>query len=623
MAKSKTRSSPRSTQSAAAAAERVAAREDSTARRASELGTSAASAISIAIGLTLALRLSAAVEPSNWLWGLDTFGYRPPWETIALFALAVVGLAPPVAKVIDRALDSLGRAWERTGAVADAGLALAIGLWLFFARDPLHFTGDFAQRIGLFRSTESLARLLLERSFPLDTIANYEIPRWLIAQGVPVFDSLAWVGAVLGAAFVWTACRFARAAGARGAVLPTTVLVLVGGGAVVHFGGYDKFGPLLLGFACAAVGVVQAARGAGGIVWLAVGTTIALFAHRAGYLVLPAVAWTLVQRHRHDPGSRRQVLIAAVVVLAAAAIMAPRATHVVSSFDRRMHLPGGAVAESRVSRGAPPLVLRASDSANAVLFIVPLALLGLAAGMSRLARPPREPRERNPRSFSLVAPAALAVAAALALLLAVEPGAGWARDWDVATGPAVILSFLAAALLARAWEGGPRIAKVAPTVTLGLASAIALWGLQTRMPVALARVHALLEARPSLSEATRAQWHDFLGTRALNTKRPLEAIAEYQSALKGSPSPRLFTMLGLAHLAAGHRDSARAGFTHAVALDPNTLDAWMELARLAFADGDTAEVIRCLDSVLVREPNRADIRATRDELDGRSNAPAR
>jgi len=621
MAKSKTRSSPRSTPSAVAA-ERVATREDKAASRASELGTSAASAISIAIGLTLALRLFAAVEPSNWLWGLDTFGYRPLWETIALFALAVVGLAPPVAKGIDRAVDSLGRAWERTGAIADAGFALAIGLWLFLARDPLHFTGDFAQRVGLFRSAESLARLLLERSFPLDTIANYEIPRWLIAQGVPVFDSLAGVGAVLGAAFVWTACRFGRAAGARGAALPATVLVLVGGGAVVHFAGYDKFGPLLLGFACAAVGVVQAARGAGGIVWLAVGTMIALFAHRAGYLALPAVAWTLVQSYRHDPRSRRQVLVAAVVVLVAAAIMAPRAAHVVSSFDRRTHLPGGAVAESRVSRGAPPLVLRASDSANAVLFVVPLALLGLAAGVSRITRPPREPRERDPKSFSLAAPATLAVAAALALLLAVEPGAGWARDWDVATGPAVILSFLAAALLARAWEG-PRIAKVAPTLTLGLASAIALWGLQTRMPVALARVHALLEARPSLSEATRAQWHDFLGTRALNTKRPLEAIAEYRSALKGSPSPRLFTMLGLAHLAAGHRDSARAGFTHAVALDPNTLDAWMELARLAFADGDTAEVIRCLDSVLVREPNRADIRATRDELAGRPIAPAK
>src|SRR6185503_7276569 len=265
-----------------------------------------------------------------------------------------------------------------------------------------------------------------------------------------------------------------------------------------------------------------------------------------------------------------------------AGAMAPLAAKLVSTFDRPMHLPGGRVAESRVSVGAPRLLVRALDSANVVLFVVPLALLGLAAGLSRLGR--RAPREGNP-TFSLGPPALLALAAALALLVTVEPGAGWARDWDVATGPGAILGFLAAGCLVFAWTGGRT--RVAPAVTLGLACTIALWGLQTRQPVALARLHVLLEGRPELSEATRTQWYDFLGTRAYNAKRPLEAIAEYERAIQWSPSPRLFTMLGLSQLAAGRRDSARTHFTHAVALDGGTLDAWMELARMALAGGDT------------------------------------
>jgi hypothetical protein len=612
MAKSKAHRSTRETRPKAGPGERVAP----DVGHASE--SAGIAAIAGAAAFTLAVRAATLVEPSNWLWGLDTFGYRALWEIAALFALAAIGLVPPIARAIDRVAGSIGRAWERGGVVADAALSLASGVSVYLPRDPLHFTGDFAQRVGFFRSTESIVRLLLARSFPLDTIVNYEIPRWLVARGMSALDAMFLVGAVLGGAFVFVACRFARAAGARGAALPATVLVLIGGGAVLHFAGYDKFGPLLLGFACAAVGVVQAARGKRGLGWLTVGTVIALLAHRSGYLALPAVAWTLVQSYRHTAAHRRGVLIAALIVLATAAILMPRAAKIISSFDRPMHLPGGAVAESRVSRGAPPLVLRASDTANAVMFIVPLALLGLAAGVARLRRrSAAETSERKPGSFSLAPSAWLTLAASLALLLAVEPGAGWARDWDVATGPAVMLSFLAAGLLARTWERA-RSPRIAPALTLGLASTIALWGLQTREPVQLARLHALLEARPPLSRATRAQWHDFLGTRALNAKRPLEAIDEYRLALEGSPSPRLFTMLGLAQLSAGQKDSARAGFTHAVALDPNTLDAWMELARLAFVEGDTTEVIRCLDSVLVRQPNRADIRVTRDQLAGQN-----
>src|SRR5262245_10629335 len=126
-------------------------------------------AIAVAAAFTLGLRAAALIQPSNWLWGLDTFGYRAPWEIAVLFALAALGLVPIIARGIDRVVGSIGRPWERGGVVADAALALASGIFVYLARDPVHFTGDFAQRVGLFRSSEPIARSILSRSFPLDT----------------------------------------------------------------------------------------------------------------------------------------------------------------------------------------------------------------------------------------------------------------------------------------------------------------------------------------------------------------------------------------------------------------------------------------------------------------------
>src|SRR4030095_16964452 len=188
MAKSKAHRSTRETRPKAGPGERVAP----DVGHASE--SAGIAAIAGAAAFTLAVRAATLVEPSNWLWGLDTFGYRALWEIAALFALAAMGLVPPIARAIDRVAGSIGRAWERGGVVADAALSLASGVSVYLPRDPLPFTGDFAQRVGFFRSTESIVRLLLARSFPLDTIVNYEIPRWLLERGMSARDTMLLFG---------------------------------------------------------------------------------------------------------------------------------------------------------------------------------------------------------------------------------------------------------------------------------------------------------------------------------------------------------------------------------------------------------------------------------------------
>src|SRR5262249_53537248 len=148
--------------------------------------------------------------------------------------------------------------------------------------------------------------------------------------------------------------RFLRAAGARGAALAAGALPLLGGGTLIHFAGYDKFGPLLVGLALAALGAVQMARTGRGAWALAAGVAAAVPAHRSGSLALPAAAWVFVRGLRQgDARQRREVWAAASATILVMLAMFSRTYHLVLEFDRAMHLPGGAVTQARVAGEAP------------------------------------------------------------------------------------------------------------------------------------------------------------------------------------------------------------------------------------------------------------------------------
>jgi hypothetical protein len=419
----------------------------------------------------------------------------------------------------------------------------------------------------------------------------------------------------MAAGFAFVGCRFARAAGARGAALPAAALVWTGAAVIAHYSGYGKYAPLTLGWAIAGLGAMRVARGTGGILTVSAGAIVGMLSHRGGLLLLPAIAWLLVDAiRRAAPGAARtRAVVAGVAVLAVAAFVLPRSLSIVERIDVPVHLPGGAEAESRGAHEAPRLLIEASDAVNATLFVVPVALAGAAAALGLwIDRRRRVEREREGRP-SLVVPALATLAAALFLLLAVRPGSGWTRDWDVGTVPGVLVLVLATGILIAAWRGR-EAAMVVPVAALAVASAIAFWGIHANESIAMRRLERLLDARPAMSRFVKAQWYDYLGTRALNRRRPQEALEFYRHSLLNGPNPRLFMQRGLAFLAVGARDSARTSFRDAVTRDPNAVDAWMELGRMALAEGDTAEVVRTLDSVLVRRPDDARIREARDFL---------
>ncbi|MGH7732002.1 MAG: hypothetical protein ACRENJ_12225, partial [Candidatus Eiseniibacteriota bacterium] len=338
------------------------------------------------LGACLGLRVLASFTASNWLWGLDTLRGWPIPAAIALVAIAVAGFVPVSARAIGRALEEIGSAWAARPARGDAlacGIVFAV---VFTLRDPVLFVGDFALRAGALSLDVPMARLF-PQAFPLDLALNIHLARALAGLGLGPLAGLQMVGALLACLFTLAVLAFLRAIGARGAVLPAAALLLLGGGYLVHFAGYDKYGPLLTGIALAAAGATRLARDGGGAWTLAGGTALCLLSTRIGYAVLPPVLLAFLQAWRH--GARRgSIGAAAGLTLLIALAMLPRTLAIVRGFDARVHMPGGAVARTLESAGAPDLLVRLSDTLNLLFFLVPLWPAGVVALTSaRRARP--------------------------------------------------------------------------------------------------------------------------------------------------------------------------------------------------------------------------------------------
>jgi hypothetical protein len=247
---------------------------------------------------------------------------------------------------------------------------------------------------------------------------------------------------------------------------------------------------------------------------------------------------------------------------------------------------------------------------TAASFLSPLWLAGLAAAWAGRGRAPAAARRG---SFSLVPVTVLALIPFVLLVIAVQPGRGWARDWDVAIGMGVVATLATAAALASCWRGGDRHT-LAPCSTVTLSIAFAMWGVHASEPVALGRVENLLRARPSWSDATRAQTLDFLGARALNAGHAADAARFFERSIECGPNPRLFYQLGLALFADGDLDRARAEFLRAAGLNPTVPEPWLGLTRVALAQRDTVAAIRYLDSTLARDPQHVEARQARASL---------
>jgi hypothetical protein len=567
--------------------------------------------VRIALIVTLALHVVAWGIATNWLWGVSALHAWPPFGVAILVAVAISGLIPAVGRRIGERLTTWGRAWERAGWGGDLLAAALFASLLLILKDRLRFPGDFSVRVGLL-DLPVIPPGLLAHVYPLDLLINVTLPRALWRSGMDPAQALQLVGAVVGGAFALVTLRFLRGAGATGAAFPAAAIAALGGGLAAHFAGYDKFGPLLLGLAIAALGALELSRHGRGYGLLAAGVAIAILSHRSGYLVLPAAFWCGASAARR--GARRDrvsALIAAAALLVVLALMLPRTLDLLLHFDRSVHLPGSSVARARTTGGGAARLLVISDVLNALFFLVPLWAAGCVGLLAaRRANPSTQPSPspRRPDRFSLAIPALLVIAPFLALLLVVRPGGGWARDWDVATGAGTIMALVSAYGWISIWR--TERSSVPAAFTIALATGIALWGIHANETLGIARIQELVASRPPLSDAIRAGALDFLGARALNAGRAEEGARWFEQAIAvGGPNPRLIHQSGLAWFQAGRFDRARSAFERAASLNHQVADPWLGLARIALAERDTARAAAMLDSVVARNP--ADLESAR------------
>jgi tetratricopeptide repeat protein len=571
-------------------------------------GADATPLVLSALGACLALPVLASFTSTNWLWGLDTLRWWPVPAAIGLAILGAAGFVPAVARAIGRALEKIGAAWEARPRRGDALAAAIVFATAFVLRDRILFVGDSALRAGALSLDVPMARLF-PQAFPLDLAINVHLARVLALQGLNPLTALQLVGALLAALFTLATLAFLKSIGARGALLPAAAVVLLGGGYLVHFAGYDKYGPLLVGIALAAAGAARLARDRRGAWTLALGTTICVLSTRVGYTILPPalLAYLLAWRHgTHRP----RIAAAAGFTLLIALAMLPRAIDILLGFDRQVHMPGGAVARTLGSSGAPDLLVRLSDALNVLFFLVPLWPAGVAAVLGV-----RAARSSAPvRGSGLAAVAALALALQLAIVFAIRARQGVARDWDAYVGAGLVVGLVTAGALVSWWRaagGGAGSAAGGRTgtsmtrpaaVTVALACAVALWGLHAGESMSLRRLEAQLAASPAWGEAARAAAYDRLGLRALRLGRYEEAARHFERATAVAPNPRFLYQAGLAYLGAMRLDPAEAAFRRSVQSYHHIADPWVGLARVSLARGDSLGAMTCLDSALAREP---------------------
>lgn len=606
------------------------------------LGPAAPRLLLLSIAVGFALRAAASLLPIPGVWGLDTLRVWPRGPAVALLLLGAIGFVPVVARGLERAMGLLGSLGDRASYFVDAVLGAGFGFALYNLRDPVRWVGDLMTRVGQLTLDAPIAKVFPQAA-PLDRWVNIVIPRHIIRPGMDVTTALHLVGAVVGGLFTVAALRTLRAAGAARATQVAAAALVLGGGYMLHFAGYDKFGPLLIGMVLAAWGAMRLAR-EGRSAWaVGVGMVGCLLSHRSGFLLVPAAAWALAQGIRRAPDRRARIeaLAAALAIVVVAGFMLPKALHLLDTIDRAQNLEGPRSAGGALfARLLADAATRSADAINVLFLLVPLWPAGLAAAwlarrgaVAKEQKPATTPvavedtptpapapiaaaragqpaRDDAPR-FPLAPVALLAVAPEVVLLLVARGAQGAMRDWDMHVGAALVIALATAAGVLAIWRRMGAAGSLAPVMTTALASAIALWGIHVSEPLQIARIQQQLSDRGAWTDGAWARAHDFLGVRALQQQRPEDAIRALEAAAAVAPNPRFFFQIGLAQRMLMRFDDARASFEKAHRLDPRLADAWVGFALLAFDARDWRRVEACAESALVYAPHRKDAKEIR------------
>jgi tetratricopeptide (TPR) repeat protein len=549
------------------------------------------------IALAIARAVFAFV-PTMWGWGLDLLRFTAPAPAWTLWALAALALVPALGRRALPALEALGRALDRSGALAYAawGAGAAALAWVF--PDRLRFVGDFLLRFGTAeRALEPSA--LFPQALPIDVFLHYRLARLLdLSLGMDVNTSARLLGALEAALLGVLAVAFARALALRGAVAVAASALVLFGGYLGVFTGYGKaiaeVSLLTVAFAVCGLRVI---RVGGGLLAPGVCVALGLVLHRSTLGLVPALAlcWAFALREPESRArwSRPATWLAAALPLAALAVMLPRLVATFATMDP-VHFSSSEVRRQGGLLGAMFAGTRPADLVGVVALLSPLALAApaMAATLGRRGAPWRE--------------GALLLALALpwvVMLLLIHPPQGMFRDWDDFAAAAVTLSMVTAWLMATTLREAPAWAWLCVPVALGAAAPSVHWLMHNAdLERGLGRVEAYLREPPVRSEEERAKTWDFLGIRYAQLDRWDRSAEAMARAAELAPSPRVLLQWASAEQARGNDHGAQMVYRRLLTIAPDESRGWYGLAFVSWRLEDWGECRRAARELLRLRP---------------------
>jgi tetratricopeptide (TPR) repeat protein len=575
----------------------------------------AALALWLALIVLTAARAALAFVPSMWGWGLDLLRFISPIPGWTLWVVATLALVPGLARRALPALDALGRALDRSAALAYGawGAGAAALAWAF--PDRLRLVGDFLLRFGTAEHALKPSALF-PQALPLDVLLHYRLARLLDGSlGMDVNTSARLLGALEAASLGVLAVAFARALALRGATSLAASAVVLFGGYLGMFTGYGKaIAEVSLLTAAFAVFGLRLIRSGGGLLPLGVCAAIGLTLHRSTLGLLPALAlcWALALRGPDAPArwSQPASWLAAALPLAALAVMLPRITATFAAMDS-VHFTPPEVRRQGGILGAMFAGPRPADLLAVVALLSPLALAapGVAAALGRRRAPWRE--------------GALLLALALpwlAMLLLIHPSQGMFRDWDDLAAAAVSFSLVTAWLVATVVRVAPAWAWLCVPVALGVAVPSVQWLMHNAdLGRGLARVEAYLREPPARLEGERAKIWDFLGIRYAQLDRWDRSAAAMAQAAELAPSPRILLQWASAEQARGNDPGAQAAYRRLLAIAPDEARGWYGLAYVSWRLADWTECRRAARELLRLRPGDPQARQILEQVDRRDS----
>jgi tetratricopeptide (TPR) repeat protein len=549
-------------------------------------------------GLALA-RAAAAFVPGTWGWGLDAQRFVAPLPGWTLWALAALALVPALARRLAPGIQRLGDAPARAPAASAAVWAAGAALLAWVLPDRLQHLGDFRLRLTGFETPGVTIATWGHVVLPLDVLLHDRLTRLLHAGlGLGWTDAMRVLGVIEAGALGALASRFAGALGLRGAAAFASTSIVLFGGYLTLFTGYNKaFMETCLATLALTVAALELLRGRDRLLPLGIAAAAAFAAHRSGLALLPplALAWARAGRARGPAaGAGRALGIAGIVLpLATLAALAPDMLAAMKRYDGPVFAPPGPRGGMLASAFAPGHLL---DVANLALQLSPLVIVTPA-----LLAWSRAWRRREAWLFlALLLPN-------LALLLFVHARQGAFRDLDCFAAPGMALALVTAWLVGIVIEHAPARRWVAVAVALGVAVPAVQWLMLPADPErGLARVRAFVEEPPRRDPSVRAETWDFLGIRAFRLERWREGAEAFERAAETAPSARILSQWALC--AANLHDFAMSEslYRRVTVLDSTSALAWHGLMGSAFQLRHLAGARSAARKVLERAPGDPD-----------------